>query len=383
MRVRNQTALTGSASGRAYARALHRPQQSLVSLLLACGVLRDQASTEFSASDERAMRAALVRLGLPVVQRVDAADTNDSNDSEERVDSTELWGALHTACVCGDAEAFDAVRTLLMHRIVEADAPGPDGDSLLLSLAKCGLDHIDGMALSREKFISLEARVAALVELGAHVDLPDRQGRVALQLAWERNSQAGDQLGKALLAAGCNPARADQHGWTMLDRAITSGDIATLRGWCRGNTDPHAWHSAERIANVRCQRQDETLLMLATSTGQLGSMRQLIESGANLNALDLNGMSALHLAVHAESMEAINLLLDHGADPLGRSDDERAPFQTSPLAYAARHAALVGEDQMLHRLLAAGGDPDWRLGRHMTAREVFNYAARGRPWPGD
>jgi hypothetical protein len=75
-------------------------------------------------------------------------------------------------------------------------------------------------------------------------------------------------------------------------------------------------------------------------------------------------------------------LLEHGADPLGRSEDDRVPFQTSPLAYAARHAALVGEDQMLHRLLAAGGDPDWRLGRHRTAREVFDYAARGRPWPG-
>lgn len=376
MRVRNQTPLTGSSTGAAYASALQRSLQSLASLLLACGVTRNDASNEFSASDERAIRAALVRLGLPAVQRVDAVDSGDSGDSAD------LWAALHTACVCGNATAFDAVRTLIAHRIVEVDARGPDGDSLLHSLARCGIDRIDGMALSREKFMSLQARVAVLIGLGARVDLPDPHGRVALELAWERDSHAGDQLGEALLGAGCNPARVDQNGWTMLDRAASSGDVSTLRGWCRGQTDPQAWHSEERIADVRCQRQDETLLMLATAVGQTACMRQLIDYDANVNALDLNGMSALHLAVHAESIEAIGLLLDHGADPLCRSTDDRVPFQTSPLAYAARQAALVGDDRMLHRLLAAGGDPDWRLEGQMSAREVFDYAAHGRVWPG-
>lgn len=351
----------------------------LASLLASCGVSGPGTEAAFSAEDEQAIRAALTQLGMGTVERGDALGSGDS------AHSTKLWAALHTACVCGDAGSFGAVRTLISQRIIDVNMLGPDGDSLLHSLARCGLDHIEGMALPRHRFVPLQVRVATLVELGARTDLPNAQRQLPIVLAWSRNTTEGHTLGEALLVAGFDPLQVDRHGWTMLDRAAMTGDVATLRGWCRGNADLHAHRRAERIADIRCQRQDETLLMLATSVGQVAAMRQLIEGGATVNALDVNGMSALHLAVNNEALDAIDVLLLHGADPLGQAQEghnERAPFATTPLEYAARHAGHNGDDRMLHRLLEAGGDPDWHADGQMSARETFNYYSRGRAWPG-
>ena len=341
----------------------------LITLLSASGVTAPGAAAGVSAADEAATRAALTQLDLANIE------------PNEALVSTRLWAALHSACVCGDADNFAAVHTLLAQHVVDVNMLGPDGDCLLHSLARCGLDHIDGMALPRDRFMPLPARVAALVALGARTDLMNAQRQSPIALAWERNTREGHVLAEALLIAGCDPLHVDRHGWSMLDRAALMGDVATLRGWCSGRTNPLAHRHAERIADVRCQRQDETLLMLATSVGQVAVMRQLIAGGAAVNALDVNGMSALHLAVNNEAIEAIDVLLQHGANPLGQADGEREPFVTTPLAYAARHAGHLRDDRMLHRLLAAGGDPDWHAEDQMSARDVFNYFSMGRAWP--
>lgn len=341
----------------------------LIALLAACSVTAPDAAAGISAADEAAIRAALTQLNLAGIEPNDA------------LRSTRLWAALHSACVCGDADNFAAVHTLLVERIVDVNMLGPDGDGLLHSLARSGLDHINGMALPRDRFMPLPARVAALVALGARTDLMNAQRQSPIALAWERNSREGHALAEALLISGCNPLQVDRHGWSMLDRAALTGDVGILRGWCSGRGNPLAHRHAERTAEVRCQRQDETLLMLATSVGQIAVMRQLITGGAAVNALDVNGMSALHLAVNNEAIEAIDVLLQHGANPLGQADGEREPFVTTPLAYAARHAGHLRDDRMLHRLLAAGGDPDWHAEDQMSARDVFNYFSMGRAWP--
>jgi len=52
----------------------------------------------------------------------------------------------------------------------------------------------------------------------------------------------------------------------------------------------------------------------------------LIEAGANPNAIDMDGVSALHRAVRTRSAEAVRTLLTHGADPALKNKSGSAPM---------------------------------------------------------
>jgi ankyrin repeat protein/mono/diheme cytochrome c family protein len=80
-----------------------------------------------------------------------------------------------------------------------------------------------------------------------------------------------------------------------------------------------------------------TVLMNAAIYGDLDSMRQLIDRGADVNAANEAGATALMWA--ADDAEKTRLLLDHGADPNATSEIQRTPL-TIALGYR-RSAAVV------------------------------------------
>lgn len=65
-------------------------------------------------------------------------------------------------------------------------------------------------------------------------------------------------------------------------------------------------------------------VMNAALHGDLDSLRRLLDTGANPNARNHGGATALMWAV--TDLERTRLLLDHGADPNAKSDDGRTPL---------------------------------------------------------
>jgi len=91
-------------------------------------------------------------------------------------------------------------------------------------------------------------------------------------------------------------------------------------------------------------------LQLACYFAQPSCGRLLVERGANVEAVSKNGMElrALHAAVAGRSMECVELLLQHDADPNSPQHGGWVPL----------HAAVNNKDAgMVSALLARGADP--------------------------
>jgi len=91
-------------------------------------------------------------------------------------------------------------------------------------------------------------------------------------------------------------------------------------------------------------------LQLACFFAQPACARLLVERGANVEAVSKNGMElrALHAAAAGRSLECVELLLEHGAEP----------NSTQHGGWTALHAAVsIPDPRMVALLLARGADP--------------------------
>jgi ankyrin len=136
---------------------------------------------------------------------------------------------------------------------------------------------------------------------------------------------------------------------------------------------------------------DAPPLVDAAKQGDLAALRALIESGADVNAAEGDGATALHWASHRDDLEAADLLILAGADVnavnyLGVTPLWSASLNGSPamarklLAAGARPnatlpsgetlvmtAARTGNADVVEQLLAAGADPNGSAERGQTA----------------
>ena len=192
-----------------------------------------------------------------------------------------------------------------------------------------------------------------LLERGADPSLANQGGWTPLYLATDnRNIEAGDyptrrpdldhlELIAALLARGADPnARMASstetrtiftHQWlyeagaTPFLRAAQSGDVALLRRLLAHGADPSI-----PTAN------GTTPLMVASGIGwvegvthewseedTLDTVRLLLDLGADVNAADADGRTALHGAAHKGRNGVVRLLAGHGADLAARDYGSR------------------------------------------------------------
>lgn len=111
----------------------------------------------------------------------------------------------------------------------------------------------------------------------------------------------------------------------------------------------------------------EAQLVEAVRAGDVQGVRAMTESGADVNAPEPDGATALHWAVYRDDLATVELLLEAGADPNASNR-----YSVEPISLAA----LNGNAAVIDRLLKAGADPDAWQGMHETA--LMTAARTGR-----
>lgn len=104
-----------------------------------------------------------------------------------------------------------------------------------------------------------------------------------------------------------------------------------------------------------------TPLMRAAKLGDTAIMFELIQSGAALDATNVDGNTALWLACVGESLEAIDLLIRAGTNPDHQNDNG---------ATCLMYAASTGKHRVVEQLLASGADPGLKSLDDFTALDM-------------
>ena len=268
------------------------------------------------------------------------------------------------------------------------------------------------------------ATVVRLLREGADVKAANRYGVTPLSLAAENGDAV---IIDALLAAGADARSSISNGQTMLMMAARSGKVAAVKTLVAHGADVNArehvlgenaliWAAVENHADVitmlamhgadvnvrsnelKFPRRDYgdgksgrftvlprggwTPLMYAARQDAQASLAALAAAGANLNASDPDGTSALTFAIINAHYEAASRLLDAGADPnVADARGMTALYATvdmntldeTPGRPAPKITGSLDSLAMIERLLARGANPSAAL-KATTFERVHNNA---------
>lgn len=192
------------------------------------------------------------------------------------------------AVKAGDA---DALRAVLARDPAAADARADGGDSPLLMALYTGRRDLAELLL-------------------AHGRRTDAFEAVALGDV--------DRLRALLDAEPGAAARTSSDGWTPLHLAGFFGHVDAMRLLLERGADV-------RAVSGNTMRNTPLHATLAGPSGMAGA-RLLVDAGADVNARQHGGYTALQSAAQHGALDIIDLLLDHGADPDGAADDGRRPL---------------------------------------------------------
>lgn len=278
---------------------------------------------------------------------------------------------LHLAALNADPD--------LTARLLEADANPNlrnEQDRTPLHSLATGLTSND---LSRPPIETMEL----LVHSRADINSQDRDGNTALHYVAGGNSPEADRIAEAMLQQGASSTVQNVHGLTPYDTAnqprerpdsVHADQVkdTIIQYDLRADTRSHARDSGEdSVATYQQERNyprtssedvdhhtEEDIynrnadLHFCSASGDHHSVDRLLKEGANPNARDPNGRTALHEAVDARHYETVDRLLKGGADPNVQDDHLRQ----TPL-----HRAVESENEPIaHRLLLSKADPNLR-----------------------
>ena len=168
-----------------------------------------------------------------------------------------------------------------------------------------------------------------------------------------------------------------------LVQAANGGDLETVARLIENGADPNCvdQHGMGPLLNFHpevtrylldhgadpdLQRNENIAPVILGVCGHFDCLRLMIEAGANVNrASEHNGVTALHVVSGGNDTHAVQLLLDHGANPNART---KPGMKTYELWRDARvrgetplhRAAAWGSPEVIQLLLDAGSDPTIR-----------------------
>ncbi len=267
------------------------------------------------------LHLAAVNAQAALLQALLALGCNPN--TQDREGRTPLFAALEHG-----AEALPMVRALIAHganpEAADSNGETPLGRALEHPSLERWLDWRDWSrpkrALRADDLPAAAgagalASVQRLLELGFAVDTRDAQGASGLVRAC---GSGHAEIAACLLDAGADPTLAAHSGVTALAAAITARQVPLVTLLLA-----HDVATDQRLPNAA------TVLMVAAALGYPEIVEALLDAGADVNAVDDAGRSALHAAAqfgfeHNDSLRArrlFDVLLKHAAD-INRADRE-------------------------------------------------------------
>ena len=229
------------------------------------------------------------------------------------------------------------------------------------------------------------AAVRALLRQHPDVNAAGADGTTALYMAAERDNVDAVDL---LVRAGADVRVANRYGVTPLLAACTNGNAAIIEKLLQASADPNTMSPEGETALMTAARtgkaepvkllvahgakvdareplRGQTAVMWAAAENHADVVKTLIETGADVNARSKGGFTALLFAVRAGSLDAVRVLLAHGANPddviqAGPSRPAGPPAGAGPAAGAEPRGQGAGVEQLLQVLNSGsrrGGGP--------------------------
>ena len=299
----------------------------------------------------------------PLLRNGADADARDSFGDTPLHHAVAQGNPHHVAVLVGagaDVNAANGSGDTPLHRAISL-RPTPEtlasGPEIVTALFDAGAD-VNARNNLGETPLRLAGKVynplarARLIELGAGPEAPDRQGgNAGLPICdWpdgEFIHAAPPESLRGCLAAGVDVNARDDHGNTPLHYLVGTNRpnyfASTLIGVFVGAG-----------ADVNARSSGRVALHGASSIAANDVASALLDAGADLDASDESGRTALHRAVLArrDPVPIVSLLVGAGASVDAVDDDGRTPL----------HLALDrGTRGVVERLLAAGGESAKRI----------------------
>jgi ankyrin repeat protein len=282
-----------------------------------------------------------------------------------------------------DVHAVDEEGRTAIHAAIEYGSV----DTVKLLIEKGGRvnakDHEGRTALHEAAWNGRRDMAECLLGHGAAVDARDHEGRTALHRAahmWYRD------VAELLLARGADVNARDKtsstplHATTRNDlsgliRAMDAIDALMAKSGSGLPTRPSARMGRENVAsllvakgaNVRAVNgEGMTPLHYVTMSRNTSMMTFLLEKGADVNAKDGKGESPLHKAALEGFREEASLLTAQGADVQAKNNEGRT---------ALHEAGYNGDNELFALLVAKGADGGVADGEGRTANSYLREAA--------
>jgi ankyrin repeat protein/preprotein translocase subunit SecA len=240
------------------------------------------------------------------------------------------------------------------------------------------------------------AVVKLLLASGVNTEVKDNDGKTPLHVAAEQGQLAEVKL---LLEGGANPNVGDNHGKTPLHVAAEKGQLAVVKlllatkGVTLGAADKNRrtplyqavekeqlavaeillveldQHMGEAITNA--WQQIDIPLHLAAEEGKLTIVKLLLDNlgqGIDLNTLDQNGYTPLHIAAKQGYLELVEEFVNRGSD---------INIQDGTGATALHGAIESGNLKLVEALIALGANKQAKDARGSTPlhKAVLNQHA--------
>ena len=174
-----------------------------------------------------------------------------------------------------------------------------------------------------------------VIDLGADVNATNKHNETALMLASRKGNVDAMNL---LISVGVNRTIENADGDTWLHYAVD------------GNCSKEVLQAVIDLgANVNAiNKHNGTSLILSSVNGDIDAMNILSDSGVDANTVDVKGDTLLHIAIHKNvKLETLQAIIDHGADVNATNKDG---------ATALILACNVAQRVLVKVLLTAGAD---------------------------